>query len=194
MNTDREERLQQYLDERMDSAERATFEKELLADSELMAAAYDEISVRDALKESSQARRIVALGTRHQRRKWALPFLALATAASIAFLVFVLPNPVEKDVFRGEATSAPQAIHPTGQVQAPITRFVWTADSAASNYRLEIFDSSDNRIFVTATKDTFLVPGPEVEFPSAGYWKATSLDSIGVGVRGTGRVEFQIPD
>lgn len=194
MNTDREEHLQQYLDELMDSVERASFEKELLADPELMAAVYDEISVRDALKESSQARRIVAMGTRHQRRKWALPFLAVATAASLAFLVFVLPNPAEKDVFRGEASSAPQAVHPTGQVQTPIIQFVWTTDSAASNYRLEIFDSTDNRVLVSTTNDTVLVPGPDVEIPATGYWKATSLDSIGVGVRGTGRVEFQNPD
>ena len=194
MSKDQEERLQQYLDGRMDPRDQLAFEEELLGDPDLMAAAYDDISVRDSLKESAQARRIVSFGARSpRRRKWALPFLTVATAASIAFLVFVLPRPTDHEVFRGEAATAPRAVEPLGDVATAPVRFVWTRDPGATQYRLEIFGPDGSRLHVSTTSDTVLVFDQDFTPPASGHWKATSLDSIGVGVHGTGKVDYQAP-
>lgn len=189
MTTDREERLQRYLDGRMPPEERDTFEQLLLTDPGLFGNAYDEIAVREALAETRTARQVL----RPPHRRWALPFLAVAAAASIAFVIFVVPGPSERPVFRGGDAATPRAVAPIGMTASPVSRFVWTRDPAAASYRVEIFDPDGARFHVETTSDTFLVLGPAVAPPAAGTWQATTLDSIGVGLRGTGRVEFRSP-
>jgi hypothetical protein len=189
MTTDREERLQRYLDGRMPPEEHDTFEQLLLSDPELFGDAYDEIAVRETLAEVRTARQVL----RPPRRRWALPFLAVAAAASIAFVVFILPGPSDHPVFRGGEAAGPRAVTPVGTTSTPVSRFVWTGDPAAAGYRFEIFGPDGARFHVETTSDTFLVLSPAVAPPVAGAWQATSLDSIGVGVRGTGRVAFRTP-
>jgi hypothetical protein len=190
LSQDREERLQEYLDGRLAPEERLVFEEELLADPDLMAAAYDEVAVREALVEATQARNVLREASRAPRRRWAVPFLTVAAAASIAFLVFVLPRPTGEDVFRGGAAPHPQAVAPRGEIEEPLQRFTWTRDPAAARYRLEIFGPDHDRLLVTTTADTFVVMGPDFRPPASGTWKATSLDSIGVGGSSTGKVPF----
>jgi hypothetical protein len=194
VSKDREEQLQQYLDGRMPPEDRLAFEEELLADPGLMAATYDEVLVRDALNEAIKARHIVREASRPARRRWAIPFLAVTAAASISFLVFVLPRPTHDDVFRGDSSSRPHAVAPAGEITEPPVRFIWTRDPVAARYRLEIFGSDSNRLHVSTTEDTFMVMGQEYTPPVSGFWKVTSLDSIGVGAHGTGKVPFSFPE
>lgn len=190
MTTDREARLQQYLDGSMDVDARAAFEKELLEDDTLMGDAYDEVSVREALAERAHARRV---GFKPRPRRGAVAFLTVAAAASIAFIVFVLPRPDTGDrVFRGGAAGAPEAVAPVGSVAGAPGRFVWTRDPGADRYRIEIYRPDGDRLFVTTTADTFFA-AEGVPVPRTGSWRATTLDSVGVGVRSTGMVEYTSP-
>ena len=189
MSPEREERLQRYLDGRMGTDERVAFEQELLADETLLADTYDEGTVREVLAERAGARRAAA---RPKPRRSAVAFLAVAAAASIAFLVFVLPGPDTNRVFRGEAGGAPVAVSPVGTVDELPDRFVWTRDPGAMHYRLEIYLPSGDRLHVTTTPDTFFVP-EGLAIPRIGSWRATTNDSAGVGVRGTGMVDYENP-
>jgi len=191
MNRDREDRLQEYLDGRMEAAERAAFEQELLADETLFAEAYDEEAVREALAARAHAR---GVGFRPRPRRSAVAFLGLAAAASIAFLVFVLPGPDHSRVFRGGSQGAPRPVAPVGAVPAVPDRFVWTRDPGAVGYRLEIFRTDDGRVHVATTADTFLATGGALAVPRTGSWRATALDSVGVGVRSTGRVDYHVTE
>jgi hypothetical protein len=181
--------MQRYLDGRLDAEERAAFEQELLADETLMADVYDEGTVREALAARARAALIAA---RPRPRRSAVAFLTVAAAASIAFLVFVLPGPDAERVFRGEAGGAPVAVAPVGMVTELPDRFVWTRDAGALHYRLEIYLASGDRLHVTTTPDTFYVPDG-LAIPRIGSWRVTTIDSVGVGVRSTGLVEFENP-
>lgn len=171
----------------MDADERIAFEQELLADETLLADTYDEGTVREALAERAAARR---LADRPKSRRGAIAFLTVAAAASIAFLVLVLPGPDADKVFRGESGGAPMAISPVGSLDELPDRFVWTRDPGAMHYRLEIFLPSGDRFSVTTTPDTFFVPEGQ-NIPHNGSWRATTIDSVGVGVRSTGLVEYE---
>jgi len=187
VSQDREERLQQYLDGHMDATEREALEQELLADPTFMADAYDEVTVREALAETARAHRAAF---RPRRRPQAVAFLAVAAAACIAFVAFILPRPGGEEVFRGGAVGAPQALQPVGDLEATPDLFVWTSDPGAARYRVEIFNSVGERLHVTTTADTFFATGGGLALPRAGTWRATTIDSVGVGVRSTGDVEF----
>ena len=190
MSQERENRLQQYLDGRMDAGERERFEQELLADETLMGDAYDEVNVREALAERAHARRMTH---KPRRRRSAVGFLAVAVAASLAFFVFVLPRPEREEIFRGGSGRAPQAVAPVGEVAETPDRFVWTGDPLAAHYRLEVFRPGGDRLFVTTTSDTFFVTEESFAMPRAGSWRATAIDSVGVGIRHTGMVDFRTP-
>ena len=190
MNQDREERLQQYLDGRMDAAEREAFEQELLVDGEFLTDAYDEITVREALAEAALAQRAAF---RPKRRPQAVAFLAVAAAASIAFIAFILPRPGGDEIFRGDGSGAPQAMYPVGDLEGPPHMFIWTRDPGAARYRLEIYNAEGSRLHVTTTADTFLATDGGLALPRVGAWRATTLDSVGIGVRSTGDVEFSFP-
>lgn len=188
--TSSEERLQQYLDGTMSPEQRASFEQEMLQDGTLMDDAYAEINVREALAEHAHARR-VALKPRP--RKSAVAFLTVAAAASIAFVAFILPRPDNGDeVFRGGAGGAPVAVVPVGETEQAPARFVWTRDPQAAHYRLEIYGHEGDRLHVATTRDTFFVP-EGLAVPRTGSWRATTIDSAGIGMRSTGQVDFHRP-
>jgi len=187
VSQDREERLQQYLDGRLNASEREALEQELLADPEFLTDAYDEITVREALAEAAQAHRAAF---RPKRKPQAVAFLAVAAVASIAFVAFILPRPGGEEIFRGDEAGAPQAVQPVGDLEGPPHMFIWTSDPTAARYRLEIFTAEGTRLHVTTTADTFLATSGGLALPRAGTWRATTIDSVGVGVRSTGDVEF----
>ena len=192
MTADREDRLQQYLDGRLNASERAAFEQELLEDDALMGQAYDELNVRDALAERAGIGGVPPRLQPRPRRS-AVAFLAVATAASIAFVAFILPRPDTGDrVFRGGAGGAPVAVAPVGEVPDAPSRFVWTRDPGAMRYRIEIYLPDGDRLHVSTTADTFFT-ADGLAIPRTGSWRATTLDSVGVGVRSTGLVEFEAP-
>jgi anti-sigma factor RsiW len=185
MTSEREDRLQLYLDRRLPPEEQRAFEAELLEDPALAAEAYDELAVREALAERTTARR---QGRGRARRL--VPAMALAAAACVAVVLLVREPEPEPPRLRGRRDAAPQAVAPLGKLASPPTIFRWTSDSRADRYRLEVFDAAGARIFVGTTPDTALVLTLPAEL-DAGTWRATSLDSIGVGFRGTGRIEFR---
>ena len=102
MSQERENRLQQYLDGRMDAGERERFEQELLADETLMGDAYDEVNVREALAERAHARRMTHKPRRRRERRG----LSCRRGRGIVSLLCFRPAPARKgrDLPRGIRT------------------------------------------------------------------------------------------
>jgi len=186
VNDDREDSLQQYLDGHLDPDQCRDFEQELLADESLMADAYDEITIREALSERARVRR-------KRRRPGTAVWVSLAAAASLAFFAVIQFRPEADPVYRGEADLAPTAVSPVGRVAEIPDRFVWTRDPGAASYRLEIFDQEGSRRLVATSPDTFYTLEGGLVLPPAGSWRATTIDSVGIGVRSTGLVPFEFP-
>jgi hypothetical protein len=127
------------------------------------------------------------------RRPAAVVYLVVAAVASIAFLVFILPRPGGDETFHGDEAGAPSAVQPVGDLEGSPHMFIWTRDPGAARYRLEIHNAEGSRLYLTTTADTFLATAGGIALPRVGSWRATTLDSVGLGVRSTGDVEFSFP-
>ena len=127
------------------------------------------------------------------RRPAAVAYLVVTTVVAIAFLVFVLPQPgCEETNHRNESVTA-RAIQPVGDLEGPPHMFIWTGDSTAARYSLEIFDAKGSRLHVVSTPDTFLATKGGLALPRVGSWRATALDDAGNEGSSTGIVEFSFP-
>lgn len=191
MNEHDDARMQRYLDGEMDARERAHFERELLESEETCGEAYDELAVREAL-----ARRIAGSGGRTlrrvpwPRRPWVTTFAA--AAAIVALVAILRPVAPPLEVLRSGRSGGPRALAPAGPQDAPPLRFVWSRGVETERYRFELFDGSGTRVHVRVLRDTLVSFASADSVPLVGAWRTTALDDLGLDLRSTGRVEYEV--
>jgi hypothetical protein len=183
-----EERLARYRAGAMSAAQRAEFEREILASEALSEALYGETSldaVAAEVREEAGATRPVGVIRPRRSWTWALTRVALPAAAALAVLAGVYrwaghgARPTD-DLVRG-AGAAALPLSPRGAIASVPQRFVWTRDPGAQSYRVDLY-TPDGILHVTATtSDTThgvaaLAPAPF----TAGEWQVVPIDADGM--------------
>jgi hypothetical protein len=79
----------------------------------------------------------------------------------------------------GSSSSDPAGfvlVEPDSTVSELPTRFVWTRDPDAEQYRFELFDASSRPMTMVLTTDTMLVMDPDQDVvPTQGHWSVTPM-------------------
>jgi hypothetical protein len=197
-----EERLARYRAGVMPAAERAEFEREVLASDALCEALYGEESLDALAAEARAAEKVLdarpAL-TARPRRGWSWGFtrVLLPAAAAVAVLVGVFRwtgrergAPPGEDIVRGAGAQA-LPLEPTGEVASPPQRFVWSRDPGAQSYRVELFAPDGSVLGSAVTADTTLGYSALAQAPvAAGEWQVVPLDADGLERPGAPRAAF----
>ncbi len=192
LTADQENRLADYRAGRMSPEASRAFERDVLSDDDLASALYGDVNLSMALDEvaagameAPSERKVVK-----NPRGWNRRFLPILVPLAVAALVLLVMFPPERDrgarrgepTFRG-AESSVQIIRPVGVLDDVPTRFVWTLDSGAAMYRVELYDSSARLLHRSTTSDTILVLPQGVLSDGAfeeGYWKVIPMNDVGV--------------
>ncbi len=188
LTAEQEERLARWRAGEMSEAERATFEREMLASDALSEAAYREAGF-DALVTPATA------PVRHPARArtpLAWPKLAWRVALPLAatvLAVWLLPPlmgprgvraPAAGDDRLRGADGGPALLAPVGSSDAAPARFVWTRDAGATNYRIEVFGPDGARVATGVTSDTTLDVGAlDAPMPASGEWRVVPVAADG---------------
>ncbi len=200
-----------YFGGEMSPGESAAFEEELLANSEMAHAVYDEMGMGPVFHEALQALRIRHLES-HARLPdssvtrrvpwWGRTRSRFAVTAAVAAVVLVIimvsnigePPPVKPPIGDSD-TEEFRGLSPTGLVEALPAQFSWTAHPTAAQYRVEVYDDSDERFFETITAHTTLIVAIDELSERglrAGYWRVVPLDEYGSELAATADVPFAL--
>jgi hypothetical protein len=200
-----------YFGGEMSPGECAAFEQQLVASPEMAHAVYDEMGMGPVFHEALQALRIRHLES-HARLPdssvtkrvpwWGRTRSRFALTAAVAAVVLVIvtvsnigePPPVkppsgdaDREDFRG--------LSPAGLVEALPAQFTWTQHPTATQYRVEIYDDSNERFFETITTHTSLIVAIDELSERglrAGYWRVVPLDEYGSQLAATPDVPFTV--
>jgi hypothetical protein len=183
-----EDRLDDYIEGRLDAGERARLEEEILRDDALARALYSRVGLRAVLGRSVPSERTRGGSGRvvaSDRRRWlARVALPLAAGLALAILAPRILGPLldGEGPVRGDG-ARPVGLSPKGALASSPTRFVWTRAHAAAKYRFELYDDSAHVLFQATTGDTTLaIPDGAIEWTSAraATWRVVALTAVGV--------------
>lgn len=201
-----------YFGGEMSPGESAAFEAELVAHPETAHAVYDSVGMGPVFHEAIQALRIRQLESHARlpdssvtrRVPWwgrtRSRFALAAVAAALALVVITVSNigePPKKTAPIGEAADLDEfrGLSPAGPVEALPALFAWTAHPTAAQYRLEIYDDSDEQFFATITTHTTLVVALDELADRglrAGRWRVVPLDRHGSELPPSAYVPFVV--
>jgi len=176
--------LARYRAGEMDDPERTEFERRLAGDDLLADAMYAEESL-DSLSNRPVVR----------RRRSALVYV-LPAAAVVLLALFISQwrrsLAPDEEVLRGSA-SAIELLEPIDEIDAPPSRFRWTADAGAERYRVEIYDERGSLL------NTALVAGSSVSAAElgaagllAGEWRVVPIDDEGFERAASARARYRV--
>ncbi len=180
LTAEESERLSRYLAGELSPEERSRIEREILGDPGLAEALYADLSLKESIAAVDDVTRARARSESARPRFGARWLRVALPAAAIVVLAVLVPRFFEDEggtrrlrspapAERAPAKPAPApspapsvvALFPTGSFDEPPSRFVWTRDSTATSYRIEILDESAAIVFSAETPETSLA------FPSA---------------------------
>lgn len=193
LTSEQEERLGRYRAGRMSEAERAAFEREVVASEalgeELFAeAVLDEVRAERAAVEPLPLRR-----PRPAVWSYALPVAAALIAVSV-LMWSRRPGGEAPDQggLRG-GMEAPRLIEPSGPLSREPLVLRWTSSPLADRYRVELYDDAGNSLGTAVTRDTVVAIAALTARPvAAGEWRVVAILPSGLDGPRLGRAAFRV--
>jgi hypothetical protein len=139
------------------AAEHARIRERVLANPRLAEALYSDLALETALRESARRTPLPARRSSPARIAW--PLAAAAALALASTLLFQRESDEELRSGRmrsGTTNVSVRVLSPAGSVDAGPTRFLWSRDPRAVDYRVEIAGPAGALSFSETTADTFL--------------------------------------
>jgi len=184
-----EDALARYRSGTMPAAERAVFEREVLANDVLAEALYSEQGL-DAVSDRSVAR---------ARSAFPRGLAIAASLVAVAGAVVLLPRlaghrPERGEILRGGDATAAAPLEPLGDIAGPPTSFRWRRDPGAESYRLEIFGADGRKAVTTVTGDTVIAAATVgVDTLTSGSWRVVPIAADGHERPSSPAVHFGAP-